>query len=97
MTIEEAQASCNIRSRKTIRIWIRDYQQGENIDLAATNLSELGRKKSTSKAAGQEQIEVLQQQLADEKLKVAALNTLIDVAEEKLKISIRKKPGARQS
>ena len=78
MTIEEAQASCNIKARKTIRIWIRDYQERENIDLAATNLSGLGRKKSTFRATtGQEQIKVLQQQLADEKLKVAALNTLM--------------------
>jgi hypothetical protein len=28
---------------------------------------------------------------------VKALNTMIDVAEEQFKISIRKKPGARQS
>jgi hypothetical protein len=31
------------------------------------------------------------------KLKLKALNTLIDVAEEQLKIDIRKKSGARQS
>ena len=30
-------------------------------------------------------------------LKIKALNTLIDVAEEQLKIDIRKKSGARQS
>ena len=97
MTIEAAQAACNIRRSKTIRIWISDYQQRENVDLAVTNLSELGRKKTTSKAtAGQQQIKVLQEQLDNEKLKVAALNTLIDVAEEQLKINIRKKPGARQ-
>ena len=45
MTIEAAQAACNIRRSKTIRIWISDYQQRENVDLAVTNLSELGRKK----------------------------------------------------
>jgi transposase len=58
----------------------------------------LAKKKTTAKATTeQERIKMLQQQLADEKLKVAALNTLIDVAEEQLKINIRKKPGARQS
>jgi transposase len=30
-------------------------------------------------------------------LKISALNTLIDVAEDQFKIPIRKKPGARQS
>ncbi len=39
----------------------------------------------------------LQEQLAYANLKIAALNTLIDVAEEQLKINIRKKPGAKQS
>jgi TolA-binding protein len=43
------------------------------------------------------QVHQLQQQLAEAQLKIAALNTLIDVAEQQLKINIRKKPGARQS
>jgi hypothetical protein len=38
----------------------------------------------------------LRKKLADAQLKIAALNTLIDVAEEQLKINIRKKPGAKQ-
>jgi hypothetical protein len=54
-------------------------------------------------AAEKHQLATLQQQLAasekqleDAKMKNIALNMLIDVAEEKLKISIRKKPGAKQ-
>lgn len=46
---------------------------------------------------GGDEIKRLQQQLADANLRIAALNTLIDVAEEQLKINIRKKPGAKQS
>ena len=42
-------------------------------------------------------VKALQEQLAYANLKIAALNTLIDVAEEQLKINIRKKPGAKQS
>jgi hypothetical protein len=41
--------------------------------------------------------EALKKALEEAQLKVAALNTLIDVAEEQLKINIRKKPGAKQS
>ena len=46
---------------------------------------------STAKA------EALQKALEEAELKIKALNTLIDVAEEQLKIDIRKKSGARQS
>jgi transposase len=98
MTVEEAKAASNIRTPQTIRKWVQDYLQKENADLAAIKRPELEKKKSTSKvSAEREQIKILQQQLADEKLRVAALNTLIDVAEEQLKINIRKKPGAKQS
>lgn len=41
--------------------------------------------------------EALQKALQDAELKIKALNTLIDVAEEQLKIEIRKKFGAKQS
>ena len=97
MTIEEARVACNLKTTETIRIWISNYQQ-ENPDLSAVNSSALANKKSSVKTVVEhDQLKLLQQQLADEKLKVAALNTLIDVAEEQLKINIRKKPGAKQS
>lgn len=41
--------------------------------------------------------EALQKALQEAELKIKALNTLIDVAEEQLKIEIRKKSGAKQS
>jgi len=44
----------------------------------------------------QERNKLLEQQLEDARMKNVALDLLIDVAEEKLKISIRKKPGAKQ-
>ena len=47
-------------------------------------------------AALQERNKLLEQQLEDARMKNIALDLLIDVAEEKLKISIRKKPGAKQ-
>ena len=45
----------------------------------------------------EQKYKLLQEALEYEQLKNRALNTLIDVAEEQLKISIRKKSGARQS
>ena len=47
-------------------------------------------------AALQERNKQLEKQLEDARLKNIALDLLIDIAEEKLKISIRKKPGAKQ-
>ena len=44
----------------------------------------------------QQQLKTLEKQLEDAKMKNIALDMLIDVAEEKLKISIRKKSGAKQ-
>jgi transposase len=43
------------------------------------------------------EIEALKKALEEANMKNRALNTLIDIAEEQLKIEIRKKPGARQS
>lgn len=41
--------------------------------------------------------QALQQALQEAELKIKALNTLIDVAEDQLRIDIRKKSGAKQS
>jgi hypothetical protein len=44
----------------------------------------------------QKQNKALEKQLEDARMQNIAINMLIDVAEEKLNISIRKKPGAKQ-
>ena len=44
----------------------------------------------------QKQLEAAQKQLEEARMRNIALNMLIDVAEDKLHISIRKKPGAKQ-
>jgi hypothetical protein len=45
----------------------------------------------------QQRIALLEKQLAWEKLHVEVLDTMINVAEEQLNITIRKKPGSQQS
>jgi transposase-like protein len=97
ITISEAMTACNIKAAKTIRRWVA-LDKEEKDDLAASNLSALNKKKSSEQSVTiNAEVKALQQQLADAQLKIAALNTLIDVAEEQLKINIRKKPGAKQS
>lgn len=44
----------------------------------------------------QKQVKAMEKQLEDARMRNIALNMLIDVAEDKLKIKIRKKPGAKQ-
>jgi transposase len=73
--------------------------QQENDELAIVNDSGMKKKELTqgNSTDNNQDIKVLQKALEEAQLKVAALNTLIDVAEEQLKINIRKKPGAKQS
>ena len=95
--IREAQITHGIRSASAIRRWMMQFQQ-ENADLAIVKDSEMKKKPTQDSSTDNNQdIKALQRALEEAQLKVAALNTLIDVAEEQLKINIRKKPGAKQS
>lgn len=99
MTIKEAMVIYKIANSKTIRKWI-EWENQENNELAGCNQETVAKKtskKNTDIPSSAQELAALRQALADEKLKNAALNTLIDVAEEQLKINIRKKPGARPS
>lgn len=98
LSIKEARITYGIRSDSTIRKWIKQFQQ-ENADLAIVNDSEMKKKKPTqdNSTDNSQNIKALQKALEEAQLKIAALDTLIDVAEEQLKINIRKKPGAKQS
>lgn len=44
----------------------------------------------------EQKIKILEKELEHEKLRTRALTTMIDIAEKELKISIRKKSGAKQ-
>ncbi|HLZ88413.1 MAG TPA: helix-turn-helix domain-containing protein [Puia sp.] len=91
MTLQEAKLSYNMKSYTAILNLLR--QDGENSDLSGAM------KPKTNAAIGQEDAEkkALQKALEEAQLKIKALNTLIDVAEDQFKIPIRKKPGAKQS
>ena len=99
MTIAEAMSAYNIRSNTTIKRWILSENKQMN-ELVGSNSLALKKEQSSEHSPDlkpTDETEVLRQKLADAELKIAALNTLIDVAEEQLKINIRKKPGAKQS
>jgi len=91
MSVSDAAIAFGIRNSGTIREWIKQTK-AENADLSA-----IAMKKSRPQEPKDQDLETLRQQLAEAQLKIKALETLIDVAEDHLKIDIRKKPGARQS
>ena len=98
MTIFEARAAYRVNSTVTITKWLKESKR-ENAELVASNRSLMANKEENqqpdpdSKKALAEELKKLE----EAELKVKALNTLIDVAEEQFKIAIRKKAGARQS
>ncbi len=95
-------------SRTSICKWIMIYQGIHNLPLtekqrsySVYSMSNKHKKPLTaqhgvSAEASQEKITALQKQLDWGKLRSEALNTMIDVAEKALNISIRKKPGAQR-
>lgn len=95
-------------SRDVINKWVMIHQGVHNLPLSdqqqkyyfsAMNSS---KHKDPDKLQEQEKllqhkIELLEKQLEWEKLRADALDTMINVAEQQLNISIRKKPGTQQS
>lgn len=94
MSIREAQVTFNISYPSVIRKWIAEFEQ-ENAEISMLKPVEMAKKKTdqTVNTTNKD----LQKALDEANLKIKALDTLIDIAEEHLKIDIRKKSGARQS
>ncbi len=95
-------------SRTTICKWVQVYQGIHGLHRTAKQQNHYLRdmddprkkrlpKKQLTNEDLQKKIDALEKQLQWEKLRADSLDTLIDVAEEKLNISIRKKPGSPQS
>jgi transposase-like protein len=95
-------------SRTTINKWVMVPQGIHNLPPTENQqkyyLSPVKNKNKNQSAASdeeilamQEKIALLEKQLQWEKMRADALDTMINVAEKQLDISIRKKPGAQQS
>jgi transposase-like protein len=98
LSMHEAMLAHGVKTPLTIKRWIKELEQ-ENTDLVDSNEAWMKKNKSNKKDTTQNNadLKALQKALEDAQLKIFALNTLIDVAEEQLQINIRKKPGAKQS
>lgn len=76
-------------NRKTLNQWLLAYNRRDkeliepNSQIMVSSIQDLS-------------VKQLSQQLAEARLKIKALETMIDIAEAQFKIPIRKKPGAKQ-
>jgi hypothetical protein len=94
-------------SRDVINKWVMIHQGIHNLPLTKKqqqySVYSMSNKHNKLKSEQQQSVEELQQrivalekQLEWEKLRVEALDTMINIAEKDLNIQIRKKPGAQQ-
>lgn len=94
LTVSEAVQQFNFNpesGRHLIRIWREKY--ASDMVLSSPSMTE-AEKQQLAKL--QKEMKAMEKALEDARMKNIALNMLIDVAEEQLNISIRKKPGAKQ-
>ena len=82
MTQQEAAVCCKVQL-KTIKTWLKEAARNE---INSFEKNEMPPAPQSSQ----------ERELAAAQLKIRALETMIDIAEEKFKIAIRKKPGAKQ-
>ena len=75
----------------TIYKWIERYGQGKELSLATMTAKE-----KQEKVFLENRIKELEKALEMAKFKNIAMETMIDIAEDQLKISIRKKAGPKQ-
>ncbi len=93
-------------SRSTINKWILIHQgihdlprskRQHSYDLQQMTRKKIPKPQVSISTDAEEKIRQLEQQLAYEKLRADALDTMISIAEKQLNIDIRKKSGAQQS
>jgi len=87
-----------VRGNSCIMNWMRKFglSYPTEAQIKVNNQVTKESKKPRQERELEQKLKTLEQELEYEKLRTKALNTLIDIAEEELKISIRKKSGAKQ-
>ncbi len=87
-----------IRGSSCILNWMRkfglSYPTEDQVKIASQMTKESI--KSKQELELEQKLKILEKELEHEKLRTRALTTMIDIAEKELKISIRKKSGAKQ-
>ena len=88
-----------LKNKEVVKEFVRWYKKGLYIEpMEKKNQpQDCPKPDSWTKEPTKEQLRALEQQLAEAKLKIAGLETLIDIAEQELRIDIRKKSGTKPS
>jgi len=95
MTLLEARDAYKLASTDVVKRYLREAEREKaELQRIATLMD---KNEVRSEAISSEDVKALKKALEEAELKIKALNTLIDVAEDQFKIAIRKKPGAKQS
>ena len=93
-------------SRSTINTWVLVHQgihdlprsrRQHSYDLQQMKQGKNSKQKQVAISDAEQKIALLEKQLAWEKMRAEALDTMINIAEKELNISIRKKSGNQQS
>lgn len=95
---KELKLRYNIRGNNCITNWMRKFDlqlpSQQQIELQRTMAKQ--KEKTSYEQELEAKIQKLEEQLEYEQFRTLALNTMIDIAERDLKISIRKKAGAKR-
>jgi transposase len=94
MSYEQAKITFNLSSASLVRKWVKSFKEN-NADLLISNTFDL--EKNNAPIPQQSEEKALRKALEESNLKILALETMIDIAQEQLNINIRKKSGAKQS
>jgi transposase len=94
MSLKQAAVAYQVSSARLIKGWIKVFKE-ENVEISVSKPMDMAKKKTDQSESAT--IKALKKELEFANMKIKALDTMIDIAEEQLKVDIRKKSGARQS
>ena len=94
ISLSELRKKYNIGGHETIMRWVKEYQS-EDHNLLSSGMETPNDKSSDVNT--EKTFQDLEAELKLARLKIIALETMIDVAEEQLNIEIRKKSGTKPS
>ena len=96
-TLSTISRKYGIRGHVTVARWYGRYSKFAQLSRQATMPIMMSKQQQTVEPQEQERVRELERALADAQLKIRALETLIDLAEETYQIPVRKNSGAKQS
>ena len=98
ITYDELKVKYNFGGNDNIRNWMTKFGTSkQNVDqIKQDRVMASTSSKSSRELELEQKIHILEDELNKEKLKTAALSTLINIAERDLQIDIKKKCGAKQ-